>query len=71
MSYRRALRDSATNADAMNNLAVALLRQGRARDEALALAARAVATAGVNDSIYRSTLAEVNARPPARWTPSR
>ena len=60
-SYRRALADSATNADAMNNLAVALLRQGRQGPEARALAERAVATGGERDSIYRATLAEVNA----------
>jgi Flp pilus assembly protein TadD len=60
-SYRRALSDSTTNTDAMNNLAVALLRQGRNRDEARALAEHAVALAGERDSIYRATLAEVNA----------
>ena len=60
-SYRRALCDSVTNTDAMNNLAVALLRQGRRRDEARALAERAVAMAGERGSIYRATLAEVNA----------
>lgn len=63
-SYRRALADSATNADAMNNLAVALLRQGRRGTEARALAERAVAIGGARDSIYRATLAEVNAAPP-------
>lgn len=60
-SYRRALADSATNADAMNNLAVALLRQGRRGTEARALAERAIAAGGERDSIYRATLAEVNA----------
>ena len=60
-SYRRALRDSATNTDCLNNLAVALLRQGRKWTEARALAERAVAASGDRDSIYRATLAEVNA----------
>ena len=63
-SYRRALADSATNADAMNNLAIALLRQGRHGPEARALAERAVATGGERDSLYRATLAEVNASVP-------
>jgi Flp pilus assembly protein TadD len=67
-SYRRALRDSATNTDAMNNLAVALLRQGRGRDEALALAERAVSLAGERDSLYRATLAEVKAGLPTGGT---
>jgi Flp pilus assembly protein TadD len=58
--YRRALRDSVTDTDAMNNLAVALLRQGRGLDEARALAARAVAAGGARDSVYRATLAEVD-----------
>jgi Flp pilus assembly protein TadD len=57
--YRRALSDSSTNYDAMNNLAVALLRQGRRLDEARALAERAVAAGGERDSVYRATLAEV------------
>lgn len=57
--YRRALRDSSTNGDAMNNLAVALLRQGRRLDEARALAERAVAAGGAADSVYQATLAEV------------
>ena len=57
--YRRALRDSLTDYDAMNNLAVALLRQGRRLDEARALAERAVAAGGERDSVYRATLAEV------------
>jgi len=56
---RRALRDSSTDYDAMNNLAVALLRQGRRLDEARALAERAVAAGGERDSVYRATLAEV------------
>lgn len=59
--FRRALADSATDWDAMNNLAVALLRQGRRLDEARALAGRAVAAGGERDSIYRATLAEVEA----------
>lgn len=59
--FRRALRDSASDADAMNNLAIALLRQGRRRDEARALAARAVAAGGERESLYRATLAEVEA----------
>lgn len=59
--YRGALGDSATNVDAMNNLAVALLRQGRQLDEARALAERAVAAGGERDSIYRATLAEARA----------
>jgi Flp pilus assembly protein TadD len=58
--YRRALSDSSTDWDAMNNLAVALLRQGRRRDEARSLAERAVAGGGERDSVYRATLAEVN-----------
>jgi Flp pilus assembly protein TadD len=59
--YRRALADSSTNADAMNNLAMALLTQNRRLDEAASLAERAVATGGERDSIYRETLAEVQA----------
>jgi Flp pilus assembly protein TadD len=58
--YRRALSDSSTDYDAMNNLAVALLRQGRKLDEARELAERAVAAGGERDSVYRVTLAEVN-----------
>lgn len=59
--YRRALRDSTTDYDAMNNLAVALLRQGRKLEEARALAERAVSAGGDRDSLYRATLAEVKA----------
>jgi Flp pilus assembly protein TadD len=59
--YRRALADSSTNVDAMNNLAIALLKQGRGLDEARALAERAVAAGSGRDSIYRATLAEVKA----------
>lgn len=62
--YRRALRDSTTDYDAMNNLAIALLRQGRHLDEALALAERAVAAGGGRDSVYRATLAEVKSGRP-------
>jgi len=58
--YRRALSDSTTDYDAMNNLAVALLRQGRRLDEARALAERAVAAGGERVSVYRATLAEVD-----------
>jgi len=63
-SYRRALRDSSADADAMNNLAIALHRQGRRPDEARAWAARAVTTGGPRDSLYRATLAEVDRRAP-------
>ena len=59
--YRRALSDSTTDYDAMNNLAVALLQQDRQLDEALSLAERAVAAGGARDSVYRATLAEVKA----------
>jgi hypothetical protein len=45
----------------MNNLAVALLRQGRGLDEARALAERTVAAGAERDSVYRATLAEVKA----------
>jgi Flp pilus assembly protein TadD len=57
--YRRALADSSTDTDAMNNLAIALLRQDRRLEEARALAERAVAAGGERDSVYRATLAEV------------
>lgn len=57
--YRRALRESPTDFDAMNNLAVALLKQGNRLDEARALAERAVAAGTERDSVYRVTLAEV------------
>lgn len=60
-SYRRALRESANDGDAINNLAVALLKQGRHLDEAAALARRAVSLGGDRDSVYRATLAEVEA----------
>lgn len=58
-SYRRALGITDTEPDAMNNLAVALLRQGRSRDEAHRWASRAVAAGGERDSLYRATLAEI------------
>ena len=62
-SYRRALRDAPADGDAMNNLAVALLRQRRNLDEARTLAERAVALGGERDSVYRATLAEIQAAP--------
>jgi len=58
-AYRTALRLAPEDADAMNNLAVVLLRQVGHREEALALAERAVAAGGARDSVYRATLAEV------------
>ncbi len=61
--YRRALADSSTDTDALNNLALALLRQDRRLDEARSLAERAVAAGGERDSIYRATLADVMAAP--------
>ena len=60
-AYRRALRDAPGDADALNNLAVALLRRGRRLDEAETLALRAIAASGAADSIPRATLAEVRA----------
>ena len=57
--YRRALRDSTTDYDAMNNLAVALLKQGRQLHEARTLAERAVAAGTERDSVYRATLVDV------------
>jgi tetratricopeptide (TPR) repeat protein len=59
--YRRALRDLPGDPDPPNNLAVALLRRGRALAEAESLATRAVALAVGRDSLYRATLAEVRA----------
>jgi Tfp pilus assembly protein PilF len=61
--YRRAVREAPQSPDALNNLAVALLRSGRPRDaeEAERLASRAVAIGGPRDSLYRATLAEVRA----------
>jgi Flp pilus assembly protein TadD len=64
--YRRALRDSTTDTDAMNNLAVVLLRQRRSLREARGLAERAVEGGGARDSVYRATLAEILAIPPRR-----
>ena len=64
--YRRALADSSTDLDAMNNLAIALLRQDRRLDEARTLAERAVAAGSGRDSIYRATLAEVRSAGHAR-----
>jgi Flp pilus assembly protein TadD len=61
-SYRRALRDSSGDADAMNNLAVALLRQARRPEEARTWAKHAVSVGGASDSVYRATLAEVGVR---------
>ena len=62
--YRRALADSANDADALNNLAIALIRQSGSSAEAVALAERAVALGGERDSIYRATLEEArNAGP--------
>ena len=58
---RRALSDSSTNYDAMNNLAVALLRQGRSLDEAVKWAESATAVRTGRDSVYRVTLSEVRA----------
>ena len=55
--YRRALRERPADADAMNNLAVALLRQDKSLGEAESLATRAVTASG--DSAYRATLDEV------------
>jgi len=57
--YRRALRDS-SEADAMNNLAVALLKLGHS-GEARSWAEKAVALGGPGDSVYRATLDEVRA----------
>lgn len=57
--FRRALVDSSTNADAMNNLAMALLKQKRRLGEAQGLAERAVSAGGAQDSVYRSTLEEI------------
>ena len=59
--YRRALRESPADADALNNLAVALVRQRRSLAEAESLATRALKAGGGRDSLYRATLAEVRA----------
>jgi len=59
--YRRALRDQPEDPDALNNLALALVRRGGDLAEAERLARRALARCGQPDSLYRSTLAEVRA----------
>ena len=64
--YRRALRDSSTDADAMNNLAIALLKQRRKLDEARELAESAVSRGGGQDSLYRSTLDDIQSAPPRK-----
>ena len=56
--YRSALQDRPGDPDAMNNLAMALLRQGRKLAEAESLASRAF-RANESDSSYRATLDEV------------
>ena len=56
--YRAALRIRADDPDALNNLALALVRQGRGLDEAERLAGRALALGG-RDSLYQATLDEV------------
>lgn len=56
--YRLALRDRPADPDAMNNLAMALVRQGQRLAEAESLASRAV-RASESDSSYRATLDEV------------
>ncbi len=61
-SYRHALRDSASNSDALNNLAVVIHRQGGRDPEAKSLASRAVASGGARDSVYRETLREVSSQ---------
>jgi tetratricopeptide (TPR) repeat protein len=65
-AYRRALEDLPGDPDPANNLAVALLRQGRDLAAAESLAVRAVRMAPGSDSLYRATLAEVRGarRPP-------
>ena len=59
--YRRALALAPDDADALNNLAVALARRGRRLAEAEALVMRALSQGGPRDSLYRATLAEVRA----------
>ncbi|MBK7368930.1 MAG: tetratricopeptide repeat protein [Candidatus Eisenbacteria bacterium] len=59
-SYERAHHDAPEDPDAMNNLAVALLRTPSGRHRAHALALRAVSIGGERDSVYRSTLDEVD-----------
>lgn len=67
--FRRALADLPGDPDPPNNLAAALLRQGKDLVAAESLAVRAVALAPGRDSLYRATLAEVRtaraAAPPA------
>src|SRR5437588_179328 len=58
--YRRALRDSSSDYDAMNNLATALIQQGRKRAEARTWAVRAVEGSAGRDSVYRATLDQVD-----------
>lgn len=64
--YRLALREAPADADALNNLAIALVRQDKALAEAEMLAQRAVGVGGARDSLYRATLAEVRAAREAR-----
>ena len=59
--YRRALRAVPDDADALNNRAVALVRQRRGLAEAESLAIRALEVGAGRDSLYRATLAEVRA----------
>jgi Flp pilus assembly protein TadD len=58
--YRAALETRPDDADALNDLATALIRQRRRLDEAERLAGRAVAIGG-RDSLYRATLEEARA----------
>jgi len=64
--YRRALGDLPGDPDAPNNLAMALLRQGRDLAAAESLAVTAVRLAAGRDSLYRATLADVRAARSAR-----
>jgi len=57
--FRTALRRDPNDRDAMNNLAVALVRQRKRLDEAEAWAARAAQPGIGPDSLYRATLDEV------------
>ena len=57
-TYREALRHAPNDVDALNNLAVALLRQGKL-DAAEGLARRAVTAAGHSNPIPMATLQEV------------
>jgi len=59
--YRRALAGMPGDPDPWNNLAVALVRRGTHLAEAESLARHAVALAPGRDSLYRATLAEVQA----------